>query len=414
MTPFSYLDHVSNAASVSAFREDTDVESLMSAETVTENESLIDFATFARENPKRLMQLLSGLRIEFRELFIEYYILGKSQSFLAKTHAMIQTRIWQTLRIIEQAIGARIVLGNTITTKTLQPILQSAGLDATPYGSLAVMIQMYARNQSYSWVADRVGAPTPAIRKLFRPAIKTLLASKDLKQAAVGCYLRAVTHQASLTSNGLSERCLARLKYIREMHFDAPSLNDSALISYGAVEKLQNVPWNMFEVSSDHRVLKILPTISKSVKQLFGKQPGQVFAPVDQNGDLKLGYILARTVGPISARRLTTIRGVSEMSARYDGDGVLTSVVEVPATEVLPLIAAHSTQNARNNLRIGEYVCVLSGEAKGYCGVLKQGGVVQIEFPSQRRFIVYAENGSLRRIGGRAARNNFWGVIGLE
>lgn len=409
MTPFSYLDHVSNAASVSAFREDTDVESLMSAETLAEN-SVIDFATFAKENPKRLLQILSHLRVEWMELFIEYYVLQKSQSFLARTHGMIQTRIWQSLRLIEHAVGALIVLGIKPTEEKLRSVLVDAELDSTPYGSLAHMIHLYAKSQSYSWVADKVGAPHPVIRKVFRPAIRTLVTRKDIQSVAVGYYIQAITHQASLTSNGLSKRCLARIDAIREIHFDAPSLNSSALISYGAIELLRDVPWNMFEVSSDHRVLKILPTISKSVKQLFGKQPGQVFAPVDQNGDLKLGYMLARTVGPISARRLTTIRGVSEMSARYDGDGILTSVVEVPAVEVLPLIAAHSTSKTAPNLRIGEYGRILSGDARGYCGTAHRDGI-HVEFMSGRCFVVDTEPGSVRRLNVSISRRTFWGPI---
>jgi transcription elongation factor len=102
------------------------------------------------------------------------------------------------------------------------------------------------------------------------------------------------------------------------------------------------------------------------------------------------------------------------MVSLYDGDGIATGVVTVPAVDILPLIAAHSAQNVRANVRVGDRVEILSGEAKGYTGVLKQGGVVHVDFPSGRRFLVTAEAGSLRRIGGKATRNDFWGMLGSD
>jgi hypothetical protein len=168
----------------------------------------------------------------------------------------------------------------------------------------------------------------------------------------------------------------------------------------------------MFEISSDRRMSRILPVLRKSMAHLFGKQPGQIFAPVDQNGDLKLGYILARTVGPISIRRLITIRGISEMAAHYDSEGALTGAVSVPATEVEPLIAAHSPHYSPQTARIGDYVRVLSGEAKGYCGTLKRGGIVWVNFPSGRRFVVTVAPGSVQRITTSHTNDNFWGVVG--
>ena len=112
--------HVTDAASVWQ-PTDREEEVLLSAEALPEHSSLIDFKAFARDYSDKLFPLLLKLRPEFQELFIEYYLLEKSQSFIGQVHGQIQTRVWQNLRIIEQSIGSLILLGPTPTAEIIRP-----------------------------------------------------------------------------------------------------------------------------------------------------------------------------------------------------------------------------------------------------------------------------------------------------
>ena len=407
----SYWTHVADAASIQAFRRD-ETDPLLSAESLPENSSLIDFKAFAKEKPERLFQLLSNLRPEFQELFAEYYILEKSQSFLAKVHGQIQTRIWQNLRIIEQAIGSLIVLGEDPSENCFRPIFEKEGLEKTHFGSLASMVALYSHTQDYPLVAKTVSAPVPAIRKIFRPAIEKLLASRNLKSAALGAFLKNLTHQASLTGSGLSKRCYARIHRMKTVHFDAPSPNTSPLISYGAVSALHDTPWFMFEISSDHRMEKILPLIHKYGKRIFGPRAAQIFAPVDEDGELELGYILARSVNASAVRSLLRIRGISEMAGKYDGFGELTASVLVPDADIQKMIKSHAVE-ASPLAKTGDFVEVLSGDVARYCGtaikVTRNSVTVKVEFPSGRGFLVDAVPDAVKVLKGPAAKQTFWG-----
>ena len=412
---YSYMDHASDAASFAAFNRHEETNQLISAESTPENISLIDFEAFAKEYPEKLFPLLARLRPEFQELFLEYYVLHKSQSFLAKTHGFIQTRTWQNLRIIEQAVGSLIVLGPDPDFLRVHEILRAEGLDVCEYGPLAGLITNYAKNQSYAAVAKAFGAPTPAIRKIFRPAIDTLLASKNIKSAALGAYLRSLTHQASLTGGGLSKSCIARIKRVKKLKFAAPAAEDfRPLISLGQVSALHDTPWNMFEISSDHRMAQIFPVLRAQCRRIFGKKPAQIFAPLDGDGELQFGYILARSASKSLTRSLTRVRGISEMSATYDGEGNMQHTITVPDGDVQKLIGIIAAQEIPD-INIGDFVQIATGEAAKYhgtvIGVKKSGMItVGVMFPTGRQFIVTADSSAVNlppRIP--LAKRAFWG-----
>ena len=410
----SYWDYVSDAASVQAYRRN-EADPLLSAESLPENSSLLDFKSFAQDHPDRLFRLLSKLRVEFQELFIEYYMLEKSQSFLAKTHGCIQTRIWQNLRIIEQAVGALIVLGTDPGHSILLPVVEKAGLDKTEYGSLTDMIVLYAQTQSYAIVAKAISAPVPAVRKIFRPAIAALLGSRDLKAIAVGCYLRSLTHQASLTGNGLSRSCIARLRRVKHLKFDAPPADNSMLLNFGAVASLKDIPWCMFEISSEHRMTQIYPGLKKHGKRLFGKKAAQIFAPTDANGELEVGYIMARSTALASTRSLTRVRGISEMAAHYNEEGAFLKAVTVPHVDVQKMITAHSKHKS-TPVHVGDFVEILTGEASRYHGtvtVQKDADIeIEVSFPSGRKFTVSADASAVMVIPQvPIKRRAFWGKL---
>lgn len=411
MPKFTYMQYVSDAASVAAFNRNEEPDSLISVEALPENGSLIDFKSFASDYPEKLFSMLDQLRPEFQELFIEYYILEKSQNFLARTRGCIQTRIWQSLRIIEQAIGSLIVLGPSPDKSTLFSILGKVGMDYTEYGSLANLITLYAVNRNYAEVAKAVGAPIPAIRKIFRPAITHLLASRNLQAAAVGCYLRSLTHQASLRGSGLSRRCVARMTRMKRLKFTAPPSDNSALLSFGDASALRDTPWNMFEINMDSRMSDIFPMLRKQGERLF-KKAGQIFAPYDANGDLKLGYILARSLNLTTTRGLLRVRGISEMSAIYSGD-TFSEAVTVPNSDVQELLKAQDEPKIEK-IREKSYVKILTGEVSGYCGtvtkVKKNEVVVLVQFPSGRQFVVSAHPSGVQPLSSPLRdKRTFWG-----
>lgn len=408
----TYWSHVADAASVEAYRRD-EANPLLSAEALPENSSLMDFKSFARDYPEKLFPLLYKLRTEFQELFIEYYLLEKSQSFLAKAHGQIQTRIWQNLRIIEQAVGSLIVLGTEPNTSILQPILIETDVNFTEYGHLSGMIALYAKTQSYAAVAKEYGAPIPAIRRIFRPAIDSLLTSKNLKAVAVGAYLRSLTHLASLTGGGLSKRCIARVRRLKNLRFDAPPSDESPLMSFGAIASLHETPWGMFEISSEHRMTQIFPLLKKYGKRLFNKKAAQIFAPVDGDGELELGYILARSTSPALTRGLIRVRGISEMAANYTNEGAFLNAVTVPNIDVQKMIASRPMPG-HTNTRVGDFVEILTGEASRYYGTVIQSKdtdkIIEVSFPSGRRFIVTADSSALRVLPDiPIERRAFWG-----
>ena len=416
----SYWDHISNDASVAGYHETGKIEQpLISAETMPESGALLDFKAFAREYPDKLFPLLDHLRPEYREMFIEYYILEKSQCFLARVHGTQQSAtrgIWQTLRVIEQTVGALIVLGTNPKPEDIRPILESVNLEITSFGSLAEMICQYNELRSYAKVAKIFKAPTPAIRKIFRPAIEKLLMQRSLQATALGAFLRNATHQASLTKDGFSKSYQARLRRIAKQAFDAPEPENSALVCSGKVESLGDMPWKMFEISPEYKVNRVFATIRKAKNRVFYEKAGQAFAPVDADGELKLGYFFARGNNKFLTAAMTRLRGVCEVSSLYDDQGKFKSEVTVPHAEIQAMIDNHSTHYSTQT-KVKDFAEVLTGDAARYCGnvvgVSKTGDVeIEVEFPSGRRFVIHALHSSVKSFGNVPRdRRGFWGLI---
>ena len=411
---YSYMGTSVDNASLAAYRRGENLERI-SAEALPENSSIIDFSTFAQDHPERFFPLVMQLRPEFQEYCIEYYVLHKSQSFLAQTHGCIQTRVWQALRIIERAIGALIKLDAKPSRERMFAILGKVGMDYTEHGSLANLIALYAKTQNYAAVAEAVGAPVPAIRKIFRPAIEKLLACRDLEATMVGCYLQSLTYQASLKKDGLSKKYRARIQRVKSRSFSAPPSDNLPLLEFGRTDTLGSTPWNMFEISSEQRMSVILPVLRAQGQKIFGKKAGQVFAPLDANGELEFGYILARSTKPSLTRALTHVRGISEMAASYRDDTSLGKAVFIPNEDVQKLIEAHGVQKVAK-VHVGDFVEVLTGKASHYCGTVKriEGAKlrVQVDFPTGRQFVIRADATAVKPIAKRLPEESiaFWGI----
>jgi transcription antitermination factor NusG len=413
-----YMTHVADAASFESYQRSPD-SGLLSAEALPENSSIIDFKAFSAEYPEKLFPLVAQLRPEFQEFFIEFHILRKSQAFIGKCHGQIQTRVWQVLRLVEQAIGSMIILGTNPTAEIIRPILRKARVESTEYGSLTDMIISYAKTQNYAQVAKEVRAPVPAIRKIFRPVIADLLAHKDVKAVAVGAFLRSLTHQASLTGAGLSKRCKARNRRVKTLRFTAPPSEISPLLSFGHTEVLADTPWCLLEISSEGRMAQITPTLREQGKKVFGKKAGQIFAPLNSEGELEFGYLFARSITPAMTRKLTKIRGIGEMSTVCDEDGNFVHAVTVPNAEVQALINKHDTPNSLGGgAQPQDFVEILTGEAKGYHGtVLRMNTIteeltVEVSFPTGRNFLVTTDISSVRKLPKTAvSKRMFWGPL---
>jgi len=410
----TYWNHVANAASFAAYKRNENNDACISVEAIPENSNLLDFRSFAQNYPEKLFPRLETLRPEFQEIFIEYWILGKFQNFIGKVHGQVHTRIWQQLRIIEQALGALIVLGTNPTEEILRPILEKAGLEKTPYGSLTQMILLYAQSQNYALVAKAVGAPVPAIRKIFRPAIATLVISKDIKAASVGAYLRNLTHHASLTKAGLSKRCIARTQRIKTMRFQAEPIEDSPLLSFGKVDSLHDTPWNMFELSPECQMTQLYPLIQKQGKHLFRKKAVQVFAPVNAEGELAFGYIFARSATRKLVRALLHIRGIAEMATVSTNDETTIEAVTIPNEDVQAMMMQHNPPK-KLEIHTGDFVEILTGETARYCGIItsmkKNQLTVEVNFPTGRQFIVTAAPTCVKLLPKVSAdKQAFWGV----
>ena len=408
-------------ASLDAYRreEETPLEET-SLEAIQNSESAIDFRTFLEDYPERLLSLLDQLRPEFVELFMETYALGKDQYFLGDTHGFVQTRTWQALRIIEKAIGALLVLGPEPSASDMQGVLVAANLDQTAFGSLAELIACYAATHDYVAVAEYVGAPAPAIRKIFRPAIKVLSASHNLRVAAIGAYLHSLTHQTSLKQPGLSKRALKRLKRVGTHRFVAPALDESPLLNFGNVEKLEDTSWCMFEASweGEHNWLPLRTAVLRQAKKIFGKKPAQVFMPADVEGKLLYGYVFARGLG--SVRGLLRVQGISSISTQYHETDDSSNVevpdaraVQIPNADLQKMIAQYKRPKVER-IRKNDFVRILTGEASRYCGtvvsVKKNTAIVRVSFPTLRRFIVRADISSLKKLEAKLEEQNFWGV----
>jgi len=413
----TYWDHIVNEHSLMSWALDEPSDSLMSIETTDVANGVLDIRSFTQNDPEKIIALLSNLRPEFRELFLEYYLLEKSQSFLGRAHGCVQTRIWQTLRIVEQAVGAILILGSSPCAEVLRPILEKNGLEDTGVGSLSEMIALYAQSQSYSAVAKSIKKPVPTVRKIFRPAIDTLLSAKDIRSVAAGCYLRNLTHQASLTGVGISQRAINRLRRVKLQNFKAPAtIESSCFFEFNRCSTLADTPWIMLEISSDQRINQILPVMAKAGKKVFGKTPAQVFAPVGDDGELSMGYIFARSADPGLTYNLRRIRGITEMSAVHDETDRIVKVITVPHADLAPMVEKERQKTVTvPDVQVGDFVEITTGDAARYCGtVIDKKGIkisVSVRFPSGRAFSVTADPTAVRIIPNVPAdKRNFWGA----
>ena len=156
------------------------------------------------------------------------------------------------------------------------------------------------------------------------------------------------------------------------------------------------------------------PRCSKTQgKRIFGKKAAQIFAPLNAEGELTFGYIFARSITPGLVRALTKVRGISEMSTICNDEGVFVRAVTVPDTDVQKMIAEHKPPT-KYKVRVGDFVEILTGDVKNYCGRVILSGVtgltVEVKFPTGRRFHVTTDACSVKVLPKvPVERQAFWG-----
>ena len=175
------------------------------------------------------------------------------------------------------------------------------------------------------------------------------------------------------------------------------------------------MPWKMFEISPEYKVDRVFAAIRKAKNQVFHEKAGQVFAPVNAEGELKLGYFFARGNNRFLTAAMTRLRGVCEVSSLYDDQGKFKKEVTIPHMEVQAMIDARSTQRS-TRVKVGEFVEVLTGDASRYCGtvrtITKISIHVEINFPSGRKFLIHAQPSSVKSFGDvPKEQRGFWGLI---
>jgi hypothetical protein len=176
----------------------------------------------------------------------------------------------------------------------------------------------------------------------------------------------------------------------------------------------------MFEISSEHRMTQIFPTLQAQGKKIFGKKAAQIFAPVDQNGDLTFGYIFARSVVPKLARKLTHVRGISNLVSLFSDNGDFMKAMTVPDAEIQTLLKKHSGVESTVNAE-GGFVEILTGPAARYCGTVTQRNAqtgaltIDVAFPTGRHFVVIANDSCVKPLEQVPMKErNFWGIVKSE
>lgn len=158
---------------------------------------------------------------------------------------------------------------------------------------------------------------------------------------------------------------------------------------------------------------QIFPLLQQQGSRLFKKKAAQIFAPLDANGELEFGYILARSTSPTLTRSLTRVRGISEIAGNYSSEGEFINAITVPNADIQKLISNRAVQK-NSNSKVGDFVEIQTGVAARYHGTitasLGEHRTVEINFPSGRQFIVSTDSTALRVFPNvPQSKRCFWG-----
>jgi hypothetical protein len=191
-------------------------EGMISVETQQEfNDD--SFYSYCAEHFAAWLKLIRTLPSEQQELLLCYYLLGKTQSLLAKIFVTTQTVCSFRIRMAVKLAGTFLLLGGVPTAEVIHPILLKAGLENKLPVPLSHLIAEYAECRDFSKMAYRHKLHRPDIRRAMSEASKILLGKDDGDQhvaaqatdpegIALGAYIFALIDKANPQGSGKSKR----------------------------------------------------------------------------------------------------------------------------------------------------------------------------------------------------------------
>lgn len=179
-----------------------------------------DILSFINDNFDRFLRTLRYLKKEDQELLLSYYLLSKTQNTLAIIHKSTQTVCSFRIRMAVKTLGTFFMMGEP-SEEMLHAVLEKAGLedslnkeDAPPAPALSKVVMEYVRSRNFQQVAHHFGLHRPDVRRAMSRASKTLMDSKDGKEAAVAAWLHSLIDKVSPTGTGFSKRKAQKMGHL--------------------------------------------------------------------------------------------------------------------------------------------------------------------------------------------------------
>ena len=140
------------------------------------------------------------------------YLCGKSmvpthntQTTLASIFRSTQTVCSFRIRMAVRVIGAFLLFGEP-TEEALAGVLVKAGLESSLKGGLSKAVTAYAKCRSFQQVALSLGLHRPDVRRAMSRAARTLMASKDSREAAIAAWVHSLVDKSNPVGSGYSKR----------------------------------------------------------------------------------------------------------------------------------------------------------------------------------------------------------------
>jgi hypothetical protein len=204
----------------------TDEEALAGGTTISmetqEEFTEDDFYVYCRERFPEWLKMLRSLPLEQQELILSYYLVGKTQSVLAKLWSSTQTVMSFRIRMAVKLAGTYLMMGGAPSVDQMRSVLIKAGLEhSLKKVGLSEIIAMYAECRSFQRIANVYDLHRPDVRRSMSQAAKKLLGGDPAHQEfeitpaspeeiALGAYIFNLIDKSNPTGQGKSERQRAK------------------------------------------------------------------------------------------------------------------------------------------------------------------------------------------------------------
>jgi hypothetical protein len=212
----AYFDSITAARSMLL----TDEEALAGGTTISmetqEEFTEDDFYVYCRERFPEWLKMLRSLPLEQQELILSYYLVGKTQSVLAKLWSSTQTVMSFRIRMAVKLAGTYLMMGGAPSVDQMRSVLIKAGLEhSLKKVSLSGIIVEYARCHSFERIANANHLHRPDIRRAMSQASKQLLRGDvtnlettpaSPEELALGAYIFNLIDKADPSNVGTTKR----------------------------------------------------------------------------------------------------------------------------------------------------------------------------------------------------------------